>query len=702
MSSIILSCGETRYQHTLIADLLKLGYERVPMVFSAGDVAVRGDIVDIFLYQSTHPIRLEFDLDCVRRLHFFSVHSQLKTHDVNQVSVPKKPEQPSQTRHTLSSRKGVSRYTLSDFEPGHYVVHAQYGVGIFEGVEYKQFATYQGEYLLLKYKGDGKVYIPIDQLGNVYPYRNTESAPVLNNLNDNRWNAQKKKAKGDTTRLAESLFITYKRRQREQGFSCGPDTDLQLSVEQEFPYPLTADQQRALTEIKKDMESIRPMNRLLCGDVGYGKTEVMVCAALKALENGKQVAVLAPTTVLAEQHFETFLIRLKNTPYIVASLSRFVDKASQRQTVQALKAGRCDLVVGTHRLLSRDVQFHDLGLLIVDEEQRFGVSHKEKIKRIKHHVDMLYVSATPIPRTLYMSVAGSTDMSVIETPPLERVAVVTEVRPINDACIQDAIETELDRKGQIFYVHNVVKTIQQKATSLQRLVPSLRVTIVYGQLDEYLVKERIQAFKRGEIDCLVSTTIIENGIDIPNANTIIIDGCERLGLAQIHQLRGRVGRGKVQAYATLLYNNARVLSQEAAQRLAAIREYMSLGSGYDIALRDLEIRGAGNILGKEQHGHLINVGFEYYCQLLEESVAAIKGEAYVTKQLPLETRYITLPEQYVANARERLALYQRFLSLQTVEELGQLEEDLLDRYGRFDSRIDAILSYLKQKILETA
>ncbi|MBH37956.1 transcription-repair coupling factor [bacterium] len=698
MKKLVLSLDQTYSQHKIIKQLVTLNYTRTKLVLEVGDVAIRGDIMDIFPAESSHPIRLEFDLDTVSRIHYFSTHTQRVTKPLQKATIITFDTTLHKPKGINLNESYIDHKIIENLFENDYVIHEEYGLGKFKGLRYKTFRNTQGEYIILEYKKGDTLYIPINQINRIHKYEKTTENPPLNSLNDAKWQSQKKKAKADTLRLAEELFITYKTRNKQHGFAYAPDTELQLIIEQEFPYQLTPDQEKAIQAIKRDMEHTRPMDRLICGDVGYGKTELLVRATLKALDNQKQVAILVPTTLLAEQHFQTFTNRLKNTPYIIKCLSRFIAKKEQKHIIKQLKQNQCDCIIATHRLLSKDISFSNLGLLIVDEEQRFGVTHKEALKMIKPNVDILNVSATPIPRTLYLSLSGSRDFSVIETAPKNRKPILTYINPLDDQIIKQAIQNELKRNGQLFYVYNNIKTIQKKASYLTTLLPTLRIGIIHAQLQESHIKHIMTDFKQNKYDCLLSTTIVENGLDIPNANTIILDGAETFGLAQIHQLRGRVGRSNQQAYAYLLYNDKKTLSEKASKRLEAIKEYVSLGSGYDIALRDLEIRGAGSVLGKEQHGHVLSIGFSYYCKLLEESVKQKKGTKKTPRYPVFETNYITISDTYISEPRERIAIYKQILQCQTITDCQTIQDDLQDRYGRFDTTMIDMFEYIRKKI----
>ena len=498
------------------------------------------------------------------------------------------------------------------------------------------------------------------------------------------WAKQKTKARKAAKDLAAGLTKLYAERQRRPGFAFSPDSPWQTEFEEAFPYAETGDQLQAIADIKKDMEQPRPMDRLLCGDVGYGKTEVAIRAAFKAVQEGKQVVYLVPTTILAQQHYNTFASRMKDFPVRVDLLCRFRTSAQQKKTIEDLKKGMVDIVIGTHRVLSKDVAFKDLGLLIIDEEQRFGVKQKEKIKQLKKDVDVLALSATPIPRTLHMSLAGIRDMSVLEVPPVDRRAIQTYVMEYNEELVREAIERELGRGGQVYYVYNRVNNIDEVAAGLQRLLPNATVEYAHGQMGERQLETIMSGFINKEIDVLVSTTIIETGLDIPNVNTMIIQDAQLFGLSQLYQLRGRVGRSNRTAYAFLMYRRNSILKEEAEKRLKAIREFTDLGSGFKIAMRDLEIRGAGNLLGAEQSGHMESVGYDLYCKMLNEAVLTMKGEQ---QEVDTFTTSIDLsidayiPETYIKSESEKLSWYKRIATIETQEESEDMIEEMTDRYG---------------------
>ncbi|MGB9632192.1 MAG: transcription-repair coupling factor, partial [Chloroflexaceae bacterium] len=639
-------------------------------------------------------------------------------------------------RRPLSERRkrGASADERAAFvrglKPGDYVVHIEHGIARFEGLIRRVVGEIEREYLVLRYAGDDKIYVPVDQVDRVTRYIGAgDAAPTLTRLGTQDWERAKRKARAAVQDLAEELLTLYAQRQMKQGHPYGPDNDWQRELEDAFPYLETEDQLRAIGEVKRDMEQPVPMDRLICGDVGFGKTEVALRAAFKAVQDGKQVAVLVPTTVLAQQHYDTFRKRLAAFPVRVEMLSRFCQPREQEAIVVDLARGQVDIVIGTHRLLSNDVRFKDLGLVVVDEEQRFGVRHKERLKRLRAEVDVLTLTATPIPRTLHMAMAGIRDLSVIDTPPEDRLPIKTYVAPYNEELVREAINRELERDGQVYFVHNRVQSIYHVANRLRNLVPEARIAVGHGQLEERELERVMLDFFDGRYDVLVCTTIIESGLDVPNANTIIIDDATNYGLAQLYQLRGRVGRSANRAYAYLLYRQEKPMTQEAQARLEAIQEATELGAGFRVAMRDLEIRGVGNLLGAEQSGHIAAVGFDLYSRLLEQAVRQLKasvdraappsGEAapqvnlseaaskliisekvlvspLVTLDLPL-TAY--LPEDYIADPVLRVAMYQRMTEAQTVEEVRELRQELHDRFGKPPEAALHLLTWLQIKAL---
>jgi transcription-repair coupling factor (superfamily II helicase) len=585
-------------------------------------------------------------------------------------------------------RKSKTAAFVSDFRDlavGDYVVHVEHGIAQYMGLkEIEQDGT-TIEFMVLEFAEQARLYVPLTRLDLIQKYRSTESgpAPVLNRLGSQQWAKTKARVKKAMQDMADELLKLYAQRKAALGHAFTPDNEFQREFEDAFDYNETDDQMSAINDIKRDMESETPMDRLLCGDVGYGKTEVAMRAAFKAVQDGKQVAVLTPTTVLSFQHFETFKNRFKMFPINIEMISRFRTAKEQKQVVEMAETGKVDIVIGTHRLLSKDVKFHDLGLLVVDEEQRFGVRHKERLKQMRKEIDVLAMSATPIPRTLHMSMVGLRDMSVIETPPKDRMAIQTVVAKFDEKLIRSAIEVELERGGQIYFVHNRVETIYELAAKLQELVPAARITVGHGQMGERELEQVMLSFMHHEHDVLVATTIIENGLDIPLANTIIINRADRHGLSELYQLRGRVGRSNRRAYAYLLIPPEQELTAIARARLAALKEFSDLGAGFKIAALDLELRGAGNMLGGEQSGHIEAVGFELYTTMLEEAVGKLKGEERVertTTQLSLGIG-LRIDESYIAEENQRLRMYKKIAGVQSDGEIADLRAELEDRYG---------------------
>ena len=584
--------------------------------------------------------------------------------------------------------------TFTDLKEGNYVVHEDHGVGIYRGMTRIQSEGTWRDYLLIQYDGNDKLYVPVEQLERVQRYiGNPGAAPKLNRLGGGEWARQKGKVRESLKTLAFDLKALYAERSRETGYAFGPDTAWQREFEDEFPYELTADQAQSVKEIAADMESRRNMDRLLCGDVGYGKTEVSLRAAFKAIADNKQAALLAPTTILVQQHYNTVVKRFRNTGARIDYLSRFRTPKEQKEVLQKLEAGEIDFIIGTHRLLAKDVKFKDLGLLIVDEEQRFGVAHKEAIKNMKRQVDVLTLSATPIPRTLHMSMTGIRDMSVLETPPEDRIPVQTVVTEYSDALIRDAILREIGRGGQVYFLYNRVRSIETFYERLRTLVPEAHIGVAHGQMREHQLEDVMMDFYAGNYDVLLCTTIIENGLDVPGANTLIVFDADRFGLSQLYQLRGRVGRSNRQAYAYFTVRTDKILTETAQQRLAAIREFTEFGAGFRIAMRDLEIRGAGNILGPEQHGHLATVGYDMYCKLMEETLAEVQGRRETRE---LETRVdlkvdAFLGTDYVAEEKQRMEMYKRIASVVTDDERADVTDELIDRYGELPAAAETLL-----------
>jgi len=590
-----------------------------------------------------------------------------------------------------------------DLRVGDYVVHASQGIGRYLGVERLRVGDTERDYLHIEYAGNDKLYVPVDQLDLVQKYVGNDNAPPkIYKLGGGEWNRLKAKVRSSVKDMTGELLALYAEREQQPGFAFSPDTAWQREFEDSFPYEETPDQLASAEEIKKDMERPKVMDRLLCGDVGFGKTEIAMRAAFKALMDGKQVAILVPTTILAQQHYHTVVERFQGYPIKAGCLSRFFSPKQQKETLKKLEAGALDVVVGTHRLLSEDVHYKDLGLLIVDEEQRFGVAHKEKIKKLKKEVDVLTLSATPIPRTLHMALVGMREMSIISTPPQDRLPVQTYVVEYNDRLVRDAIARELARGGQVYFLHNRVQDIYDVTAALQQLLPQARFLVGHGQMKEKELEQVMMDFINGEGDVLVCTTIIENGLDIPNANTMIVDDADTFGLAQLYQLRGRVGRSQRQAFAYFTYRRQHVMTDIAKKRLIAIRDFTELGAGFKIAMRDLELRGAGNILGPEQHGHIAAVGFDLYCKMLEEEMSRAKGEA---PRLPEVSTLMELrlnafvPDEYIPDSTLKVEIYKRMAAAGQGEDIDQLGEELRDRYGALPPQVENLLFMGRIKLL---
>jgi transcription-repair coupling factor (superfamily II helicase) len=607
---------------------------------------------------------------------------------------------PSVERPTRKIRTSGFFSDFADLKAGDFVVHVDHGIGQFEGLRQIESDGRRGEFMLLRYAEDSRLYVPLERMDLVQNYRVVEGAPPpLDKLGGTGWTTRKAKVRKSLEDMAEKLLELYAARKTATGFAFSADGNWQREFEDAFEFEETQDQNLAIADIKRDMEKAVPMDRLLCGDVGYGKTEVAMRAAFKVISDNKQVAVLSPTTVLAFQHFETFKKRFAAFPAKIEMLSRFRTAAEQKKILAELEAGKVDVVIGTHRLLSKDVQFQDLGLLVIDEEQRFGVAHKERLKEIRKDVDALSLSATPIPRTLHMSLVGLRDMSIIETPPRDRLAIQTVVAPFQEELIRKAVETELQRDGQVYFIHNRVESIYSLATLVTKLVPRARVVVAHGQMGEKELEKVMLKFIRDEADVLVATTIVENGLDIPRANTILINRADRLGLSELYQLRGRVGRSNQRAYAYLLVPPETILSEVARKRLSAMKEFSELGAGFRIAALDLELRGAGNMLGRQQHGHIEAVGFDIYTQMLERAVSKLKGEEAApemrtTLSLGLDVR---IPQDYIPSENLRLRTYKRISSIKTDEEKTDVAKELADRFGPLPTSVGNLLEYAALK-----
>ena len=605
-------------------------------------------------------------------------------------------------RKTYEGRKIQS---FSELKPGDYVVHENHGLGIYQGIEKIEVDKITKDYMKISYAQGGNLYIPATQLDLIQKYASADAKkPKLNRLGGQDWTRTKTRVKGAVREIARDLVELYAARQEQEGYEYGEDTVWQKEFEEMFPFEETEDQLLAIDAVKKDMQSKKIMDRLICGDVGYGKTEIAIRAAFKAVQEDKQVVYLVPTTILAQQHYNTFVQRMKDFPVRIDLMCRFRTPAQQKKTAADTKRGLVDIVIGTHRVLSDDMKFKDLGLLIIDEEQRFGVQHKEKIKKLKENVDVLTLTATPIPRTLHMSLIGIRDMSVLEEAPEERMPIQTYVMEYNDEMVREAIEREISRQGQVYYVYNRVEDIAEVTAHIQKLVPEVTVAYAHGQMKEHQLERIMYEFISGEIDVLVSTTIIETGLDISNVNTMIIHDADRLGLSQLYQLRGRVGRSNRMAYAFLLYRRDKMLKEVAEKRLAAIREFTDLGSGFKIAMRDLEIRGAGNLLGAEQHGHMEAVGYDLYCKMLNEAVRLLKGEIKeedFTTTMDLNVDAF-IPDSYIPNEHQKLDVYKRIAAIENEEEMEDMTEELLDRFGDIPKKVEKLLKVAALKTMAHA
>ncbi len=605
-------------------------------------------------------------------------------------------------KKSSSAFKEGEKIVFADLKENDFIVHKTHGIGQYIGVNTIKADGVTKDYIKLKYKGDDILYVPTDSLDNVRKYIGPEITNLsLNKLGSNEWKRAKERVKKNLREVAEELIKLYAKRQKMQGFAFSKDTPWQHEFEESFEYTETDDQLRCIQEIKKDMEAMRPMDRLLCGDVGYGKTEVAIRAAFKSCMDQKQVAYLVPTTILAEQQYASFKERLKEYPIRVEGLSRFRTPKEQKEILQKLETGEVDIIVGTHRILSKDVKFKNLGLLIIDEEHRFGVKAKEAIKQMKESIDVLTMTATPIPRTLHMSVVGMRDMSVIYEPPQNRKPVQTYVLEYDAEVIREAILKELERGGQVFYLYNNVQNIVKKASDISNLVPEAKVDLAHGQMSGSELENIMQDFVDQKTNVLVCTTILESGIDIPNANTIIVENADRLGLAQLYQIRGRVGRSETQSYAYITYRRDKMLSEDADKRLKAIKEFTEFGSGFKIAMRDLEIRGAGSVMGEIQHGHMEQVGYDMYCKLLDEVVKEMQGETIeeeIEIQIDLNVSSF-IPDEFVESPSQKIEIYQNISACKKEEDIENVMDEIIDRYGQFPKEIENLLEIARIKNL---
>ena len=594
--------------------------------------------------------------------------------------------------------------SINDIKAGEYVVHSIHGVGVYQGLTKQEFDGQLKDYLTIEYANKDKLHMPAEQINLLCRYRGSgHIKPKLSRMGGSDWENTKSRVKKEVETIAYDLLRLYARRKMQEGIAFAEDSPLQFEMEEAFEYIETPDQNKAINDIKRDMESSSPMDRLICGDVGFGKTEVAMRAMFKAVTSLKQVAVIVPTTVLALQHYQTISERFKPFGINVELLCRFRSAKEQKETLKNLAIGKCDVVVATHKLLQDNVIFKDLGLLVIDEEHRFGVRHKEKLKEFRENIDIISMSATPIPRTLYMSLSGIKDISIINTPPQNRLPIKTFVGEFNEQTVKNAITNELDRDGQVFYLYNRVETIEEFRVALQKLVPNARIAVGHGQLSEKQLEDVIVDFSNHEYDILLCTTIIENGLDIPNANTIVIHDADKLGLAQLYQLRGRVGRSEKQAYCYCFYKKSKDLSKEASERLKAIKEFTTLGSGYRIAMRDVEIRGVGNVLGTKQHGHMINVGFDTYCQLLEETVNELKGESIISLKPAIIDINVTafIPDDWVGSTEQKMIEYKRLADVKNDVELDYIVTEWKDRFSRIPSEVENLIKLIKLRLLAT-
>ncbi|MBP3820836.1 transcription-repair coupling factor [bacterium] len=616
----------------------------------------------------------------------------------------KRPKEVSASKKSYFKEKPEYIENINDIKVGEFVVHTIHGLGIYQGLSKQEIDGQLKDYLTIEYANKDKLHIPAEQINLLCRYRGSGTMrPKLSKMGGRDWESTKTKVKKAVETVAYDLLRLYARRKMQTGIEFSPDTNWQIEMEEAFEYTETPDQLKAIKEVKRDMETSQPMDRLICGDVGFGKTEVAMRAIFKAITSGKQSAVIVPTTILALQHFQTLEERFKPFGVKVELLSRFRTLKEQKETIKHLATGECDVVVGTHRLLQEGIIFKDLGFLVIDEEHRFGVRHKEKLKSLRENIDILSMSATPIPRTLYMSLSGIKDISLINTPPKNRLPIKTYVGEWNENMVKNAINHEIDREGQIFYLYNRVETIMEMKTLLQRIVPNARIAVGHGQMNEKDLEQVIVDFANHEYDILLATTIIENGIDIPNANTMIIHDADRFGLAQLYQLRGRVGRSERQAYCYCFYKRSKELSKDAVDRLKAIKEFTTLGSGYQIAMRDVEIRGVGNILGTKQHGHMVNVGFDTYCDLLEEAVRELQGEK-VEKTNPAivdinVTAYI--PDEWVGSSEQKMIEYKHLADVANVIELDYIVEEWKDRFSKPPECVENLIKLIRLRLSAT-
>lgn len=677
---------------SLIQSLIDDGYQRLPIVLSPGDFSVRGDIIDLFAVNQNAPIRLEFFGDDLEDIRTFEPATQRSISRLTSTRI--EPVGDERLRHAHS----IPHEILFDLHEGDAVVHIHHGVGRYTGLSRLKLHDFEGEYAVIEYQHGDKIYVPIEQLTRIYKYTGGVS-PVINSLRDKKWEQTRAKVKKAVKNVAKDLFFLYKERKVKRGFSFLEDTEYDLALEQSFPFQETEDQLKAIQAVKRDMESDHPMDRLICGDVGFGKTEVAIRAAFKAVMAKKQVVILTPTTLLSKQHYRVMSKRMADFGVNVEFINRFKTRKQQQIILEQLEKGLIDIIVGTHRLLQKDVRFGNLGLLIIDEEQRFGVMAKERIKQLRTHIDVLTLSATPLPRTLYLSISGIRDISVINTPPLHRRPVITEVHPFDMSFIQSRIEVERARGGQVFILHNRIHDMIHLQQKLKALMPDLDCRIAHGQMNAHELEDLMMDFYDNVFSVLLSTTIIENGIDIPNVHTMMIDEADKFGLAQLHQLRGRVGRDEVQSYTYLLYKDSAILRQVAQDRFDALIEFSTLGSGYDIALRDLELRGIGNILGVEQSGYMQAIGLDLYMHLLNTALSHERGQPVPGEapgfQLSTKTEAF-VSEEYVPDMNIRLSVYKKIAELKTVSAVQSLLAECRDRFGPPPEQLVRMLSIIER------
>ena len=616
----------------------------------------------------------------------------------------KRTKEITSSKRTYFKEKPEYIESINDIKEGEYVVHSIHGVGVYIGLSKQEIDGQLKDYLTIEYANKDRLHIPAEQINLLVRYRGSGTfKPKLSRMGGKDWESTKTKVKKEVEQVAYDLLRLYARRKMQKGIQFLPDSAWQVEMEEAFEYTETPDQMKAIVDVKSDMESEQPMDRLICGDVGFGKTEVAMRGIFKAVTSGKQAAVIVPTTILAFQHYQTISERFKPFGVNVELLSRFRSQKEQKETLKNLATGKCDVVIGTHRLLQDGIVFKDLGLLVIDEEHRFGVKHKEKLKTLRENIDIITMSATPIPRTLYMSLSGIKDMSIINTPPKNRMPIRTYVGEWNENMVKNAIIHELDREGQVFYLYNRVETIEEFKMQLQKLVPNARIAVGHGQMDEKVLEKVIIDFANQEYDILLATTIIENGIDIPNANTMIIHNADKFGLAQLYQLRGRVGRSQRQAYCYCLYTKSKEITRDAVQRLKAIKEFTTLGSGYQIAMRDVEIRGVGNILGTKQHGHMVNVGFDTYCQLLEETVRELQGETIDKTNPAIVDINVTafIPDEWVGSKEQKMIEYKRLADVKSNIELDYITEEWKDRFAKPPESVENLIKLIKIRLAAT-